>query len=308
MMWLRRGQKPEHHSFLSVVVIFYNMRREAARTLFSLSTQCQQNLTADDYEVIAIDNGSTEPLDPKFVEGFGENLRYIYFDANTPSPCAALNYGVKLARGRLVTLCIDGARILSPGVLSYSMIASRAYENPFIYTLSMHIGRKAQNYLADENYSQQDEDALMESVDWKQDGYSLFDISSMAFSSGTGYFSKLNESNCITMLRSAYQKLGGFNERFRSAGGGLANLDFFNRINQRPDWQPIMLLGEATFHQFHGGTATNVPLTEHPWEEMAKEYALITGKPYRPCRRKPVYFGNIHTKCHHLLGHSEETW
>jgi len=62
MMWLRRGQKPEHHSFLSVVVIFYNMRREAARTLFSLSTQCQQNLTADDYEVIAIDNPGAVPF------------------------------------------------------------------------------------------------------------------------------------------------------------------------------------------------------------------------------------------------------
>ena len=35
MIWQRKGQKPERPSFLSVVVIFYNMRREAARTLFS---------------------------------------------------------------------------------------------------------------------------------------------------------------------------------------------------------------------------------------------------------------------------------
>jgi hypothetical protein len=72
MIWLRKAHKPERHSFLSVIVIFYNMRREAARTLLSLSTQYQQNLTADDYEVIAIDNGSTEPLDPKLLKVLGK--------------------------------------------------------------------------------------------------------------------------------------------------------------------------------------------------------------------------------------------
>jgi hypothetical protein len=140
----------------------------------------------------------------------------------------------------------------------YSFLASRIYKNPFIYTLGMHIGHKPQPYLAEENYSQADEDLLMDSIDWKKDGYTLFDISSLALPSGKGYFSKLVESNCVTMLRSTYQKMGGFDERFKSAGGGLTNLDFFNRANMIDDINPVMLLGEATFHQFHGGTATNV--------------------------------------------------
>jgi hypothetical protein len=198
--------------------------------------------------------------------------------------------------------------MLSPGILHYSMLASKLYKDPFIYTLGMHIGEKAQNYLAGENYSQLDEDILMDSVDWKQDGYSLFNISSVALSSGNGYFSKLNESNCITMLRSTYQGMGGFDERFKSAGGGLVNLDFFNRLNRNDDMNPVMLLGEATFHQFHGGTATNVPLKDHPWKQMDEEYTLITGKPYQPHRKKPVYFGDVHSKCYHLFGHSKESW
>lgn len=286
---------------LSVVVIFHNMRREAARTLYSLSKKYQKNANGFTYEVIAIDNGSTEPLERALVKSMRGNFSYVYFDATTPSPCAALNHGVELSRGKLITLCIDGARILSPGILHYSMLAANLYKNPFIYTLGMHIGAKPQPDLAAENYSQVDEDQLIDTVDWKKDGYSLFDISSVALSSGKGYLSSLTESNCVTMRRHVYQKMGGFDEQFKGPGGGLTNLDFFNRVNQISDVQPVMLLGEATFHQFHNGTATNVPRKDHPWESMAKEYMTIRGKPFRPYRRKPIYFGNIHPRCYHLM-------
>jgi glycosyltransferase involved in cell wall biosynthesis len=286
---------------LSVIVIFFNMRREAQRTLYSLSSAYQKNIDDISYEVIAIDNGSTEPLDENFVKSFGTNFRYIYFDASVPSPCRALNYGVQIARGELITICIDGARILSPGILHHSMLASGVYKNPFIYTLGMHLGFKPQPDLVEENYSQTDEDKLISSVDWKQDGYSLFEISSVALSSGKGYFSRLTESNCVTMHRSTYQKIGGFDERFTSAGGGLTNLDFFNRINENDDINSVMLLGEATFHQFHNGTATNVPRKDHPWEKMAEEYLIIRGTSFGSHYRKPVYFGSIHPLCYRLI-------
>lgn len=293
---------------LSVILIFFNMRREAKRTLYALSQTFQKNIEGVSYEVIAIDNGSSEPIDENLVKSFGTNFRYIYFNADTPSPCAALNYGAQIAKGKWITLFIDGARIPSPGILHYSMLASRLYENPFIYTLGMHIGYKPQNYLAEENYSQKDEDVLLASVDWQKDGYVLFDISSVALSSKEGYFSKLLESNCVTISRTTFQQIGGFDEKFKSAGGGLVNLDFFNRINQVDDIKPVMLLGEATFHQFHGGTATNIPLKDHPWNKMAEEYQKIRGIPYQAYYRKPVYFGGIHSKCYHLFAHSEESW
>jgi glycosyltransferase involved in cell wall biosynthesis len=284
------------------------MRREAQRTLYSLTNEYQKNIDNLSYEVIAIDNGSSEPLDENVVKSFGTNFRYVYFKADTPSPCAALNYGAQIAKGNWITLFIDGARIPSPGILYYSMLASRLYEKPFIYTLGMHIGHKPQNFLAEENYSQKDEDALLSSIDWQHDGYLLFDISSVALSSKEGYFSKLLESNCITVSRATFQETGGFDEKFKSPGGGLVNLDFFNRINEADDIHPIMLLGEATFHQFHGGTATNIPLKDHPWDKMAQEYLGIRGKPYQPYYRKPVYFGSAHSKCYHLFTHSEESW
>lgn len=286
---------------LSVIVVFYNMRREAKRTLYSLTPAYQKNPDNLSYEVIIIDNGSTQPLDKTWVESFGKNFRYIYFDKKTPSPCEALNYGVKTARAGLITVCVDGARIFSPGILHYSMLAARIYKNPFIYTLGMHIGNKPQNYLAEEGYSQHNEDLLLASIAWEQDGYLLFDIASPAISSGNGFFSKLSESNCLTMLRSTYQKMGGFDKRFKSVGGGLANLDFFSRANMIHDINPVMLLGEATFHQFHGGISTNVSRNNHPWGKFSAEYKRIHGKPLTHYFKPPTYMGAVNPKCSRLL-------
>jgi len=133
-------------------------------------------------------------------------------------------------------------------------------------------------------------------VDWQQDGYGLFDISSVALSSGKGYLSPFTESNCVTMRRSVYQEIGGFDEKFTSPGGGITNLDFFNCANEIADIDPVLLLGEATFHQFHNGIATNAPPRDHAWESMAAEYLKIRGKPFRPYFKKPVYFGSLHPR------------
>ena len=49
---------------LSVVVVVYNIPREAPRTLFSLSADYQRHIAPEDYEVIVVDNGSNPSLDP----------------------------------------------------------------------------------------------------------------------------------------------------------------------------------------------------------------------------------------------------
>ena len=39
-------------------------------------------------------------------------------------------------------------------------------------------------------------------------------------------------------------------------GGGLVNLDFYTRASLRSDVELVQILGEGTFHQFHGGAMT----------------------------------------------------
>lgn len=289
-------------SKLSIVVAFHNMRREAVRTLYTLSAGYQRGMTTEDYEVIAVDNGSNEPLKGcTVVAAHGPNFRHMLFETTLPSPCAAINRAVAAANGENVMICIDGARMLTPGVLRYALAALGQYANPFVYTLAMHLGYKPQNELIDEGYDQRVEDALLDSVDWREDGYRLFLVSGTAYSSGRGFFSRLFESNCFALRRADYLALGGLDERFQSAGGGLVNLDFFNVAHEQPFIQPVMLLGEASFHQFHGGVATNVPRREHPWQNMAAEYARIRGKPFTSSWRQPHYYGWLSSKYHAKL-------
>lgn len=278
---------------LSIIVNFYNMQREAERTLYSLSTAYQQNIKAEDYEVLAIDNGSSTPLEADAVQAFGKNFHYHYLQTQSVSPCKALNQAARLAKGEFIICCIDGARILSPNILSLSLQATKLHPHPFIYTMSMHLGSKPQNLSIEEGYNQQVEDQLLSTVDWRTNGYQLFTISSTALSSGDGFFSKFAESNCFCLRKSDYLQLGGFDEAFTSKGGGLVNLDFFNRIHENEQFYPVLLLGEATFHQFHGGVATNVSFEAHPWESMAAEYRAIRQRNFETKYRQATYFGHL---------------
>lgn len=263
---------------LSIVVICFNMRREAARTLYTLSHQYQRNISPSDYQVIVIDNGSSSKLERAFVEGIGPNFEYHYFDTNSPSPVAAINYGANLAKSRYIGYIVDGARMITPGVIHYALQACEGTPHPFVTALAWHLGPKEQNHSMLEGYDQHTEDALLESIDWSDNGYRLFEIASQAGSSSVGFLGGLpHESSFFVLKRSDFLKLGGFDSRFRSPGGGLVNHDFLERVVNSEKFNYTVLLGEGSFHQFHGGIATNVAPEKHPMDTFQDEYRSIHG-------------------------------
>ena len=289
------------HPAVSVIVVFYDMQREAPRTLHTLSAAYQRGVTEADYEVIAIDNGSSVPLDPDWVKSFGPNFRLIRRDPS-PSPVAAINAAVRESSGSAVMICIDGARMLSPGILRWTLTAFRAFTDPVVATLSWHLGPKQQNQSMLEGYDQTVEDQLLGGIDWRGDGYRLFDVSSFAASSKPGWFLPIGESNCLTVWREAYDRLGGFDERFQTPGGGLAVLDFYRRAC---DALPlVLLLGEGTFHQFHGGVATNAPVARHPFPTFHAEYLRIRGEPYALPSASGHFLGTMPPQCLRFLDDS----
>jgi hypothetical protein len=287
---------------LSVIVVFHDMRREARRTLRTLAPSYQRNVLAGDYEILAVDNGSAAPLQPTDLDAAGDAAVVCRYEpAGAPSPCAAINRAAAAARGDYVMVCIDGARMLSPGIVRLALDALQARARPFVYTLGMHLGPRPQNESMLEGYDQSVEDTLLEGIGWEEDGYRLFGVSSLAYSSGGGFFGTLSESNCFALRRDDFLALGGMDERFESPGGGLVNLDFFNRVHALPGVVPVMLLGEATFHQFHGGVATNVPRSEHPWPRMAAEYRSIRGRDFAAEAFRPDYAGWLSPQYHAAL-------
>ena len=273
---------------LSIVVNFHKMKREAARTLHALSPAYQQGVAAEDYEVIAVENGSAE-LDPDWVEGFGPNIRYLRHETTAPSPVAGINRAAGAARGTYIATIVDGARIPTPGIVATTLRALAAHRPCFVASLAFHLGPKTQWKAVQEGYDTATEDAALDSIDWPADGYRLFEIATLAPTSKRGFLNGVpGECSWIAMPRKRSERRGGYDPGVVSPGGGLMNQDLLRRVLAMPGMTPVMLLGEATFHQVHGGAATGT-VREGRAEMVASykaEYEALRG---HPCHKVRVY-------------------
>jgi hypothetical protein len=282
---------------LSLVVIVYNIPREVLRTLRSLSASYQRDIAPGDYEVIVVDNGSDPALDPEMVANFGDNFRLIRVDPAPPSPAHAVNRGLAETRGDIVGVMIDGARIASPGLLHFALHGARLYNAAVVATLGWYLGFDYQRYAMRSGYDTVREDALLASINWPEDGYRLFEISTLDESSVEGWFSPIAESTALFLKKELWDALQGMDERFDAPGGGLVNLDMFERALALPDAQLVILLGEGTFHQLHGGIAANCRPEQQPenWQKWSGEYAQIRDRAYQvPVPGKPpAYVGTL---------------
>ena len=278
-----------HGPKVTIVIAAYNMSREIVRTIRSLSPEMQRGVDADDYELIVVDNGSEEPIDRDACARFGARLRWIDVERPTPSPGPALNLGIARAQAPLVGAMVDGARLASPGMIRHALMASRIHPRAVIATLGFHLGHEPQQQSVASGYDEEAEDALLEEIDWTEDGYRLFDVSVLAGSSRGGWFRTPAESNALFMRAPLWKELGGYDERFSLPGGGLVNLDLFARACRLPRTRLVVLLGEATFHQVHGGASTNT--ADSRWDEYHEEYVRLSGHDFEVPSVPALYLG-----------------
>jgi glycosyltransferase involved in cell wall biosynthesis len=280
---------------LSVVVVAYNMARELPRTVRSLSPDMQRGMSREDYEIIVVDNGSTRPFSRDECTRWGADVRFLEARAPSASPASAMNAGLASAEGELVGAMIDGARLASPGLLAGALLAARVHHRPVIASLGFHLGPDFQPMSTSHGYDQTAEDRLLEEAAWTTDGYRLFDISVFAGSSRGGWFSPMAESNALFLPRDLWRELEGYDERFVQPGGGLVNLDTYDRACALPDSHLVVLLGEGTFHQVHGGIATNASSSDLPvrLEAFHAEYRRIRGRAISTPTAEPLYLGRV---------------
>lgn len=267
---------------ISLVVIAYEMARELPRTLLSLSPP-YQDYDADDYEIIVIDNGSKIPPRQEYFAHLPANIRVLSCSTQSPSPVGAINEGLELACGSLIGVWIDGARMASPGLLRACTEAAALHPRPVIATLNYQLGPDLQRISSAQGYDRGVEDELLSSIAWPEDGYRLFEIATPEIRGGP--LGAMLESNAIFLPRVLWDELGGYDEAFREAGGGVANPDTLIRAVALPGTQLIRILGEGTFHQIHGGLSTS---TQERAIDMLKEgsraYLRLRGKPLVPVR------------------------
>lgn len=274
---------------LTVVVVSHRMARELPRTLRSLSPDYQRGIRSEDYEVVVVDNGSPDPPREDRFRDLRLTLRCIDAPSVSCSPVAAINLGLRQARGAVIGVFIDGARMASPGLLATALDAVRSGPRAVVGSRGRYLGPGWQSKTMLDGYCQEREDRLLDLIAWQEDGYRLFAASVFDESSVPTWYDPIAESNGLFMDRELWNELGGYDPRFASPGGGLVNLDTWQRAIGLPDATAIVLLGEATFHQFHGGTMTNATDQRCRWRRLCREYRVIRGHAYR-WPKTPLHF------------------
>jgi len=277
---------------LSVVVVSHNMERELPRTIRSLSPAMQRGIAPDDYEVIVVDNVSTTPVPMDQCRRWIPDLRIEVMATATPSPVPAVNRGLELARGDLIGVMIDGARMASPGLLASALDAASRHRLPVIGAMTYHLGPDLQTKTTSNGYDAATEDALLAESGWEENGYNLFRISTFISLRARGWFDWPAETCSLFLKAEHWRALGGYDPAFVSPGGGLANIDIWGRVCADPQADVVVLLGEATFHQVHGGVTSNVANTTDWWVPFREEYIRIRGK-FPPAPPSPAFAGRI---------------
>jgi len=278
---------------LSVVVIVYDMQRAAPRTLLSLAASYQRGIDPEDFEVIVVENGSNRPLDPDAVRALGPNFRYFYLENAAKSPAPAVNFGLREALGDVIGVLIDGARIVTPNLLQLAIRALDVHPRGVVASAGWTLGRVAQNWAVSRGFDEAQEDALLQEIQWPRDPYRLFEIATLDGSSAL--FGPIAESNTLFLRRALWDELGGMDERFDQPGGGFVNLDTLERALDLPGAELVLLLGEGSFHQIHGGVSTNsLPFQlASDLERWHAHYQNLRHQEWRLPKGPATYYGTI---------------
>lgn len=241
---------------LSIIVVVYNMPRQAMNTLYSLSVPYQKNVSVSDYEVIVVENKSRHNLREQDVLDLGDNFKYFLRDEPGVSPVPAVNFGYEQAQGKFIGLVIDGARMVTPRVIEYTLLAFRMTKEALVMVPGYHLGEQDQKFHLDSGHTEEKEIAKLQELHWQENGYRLFQFAAWSSSNQRGYFQPMQECSCIFTSRKNFEAIGKADIRFDLPGGGSINLHIYRSLGLLPHSKLFVLPGEGSFHQFHGGITT----------------------------------------------------
>ena len=287
---------------LSIIVIGYKMAKQLVNTLYTLSEDYQQNVSAKDYEVIVVENDSTDTLDATTISKLPDNFRYYLRKELGVSPVPAINFGFEQCYAPVVGLILDGARMISPGVIYHTLQSQRLDGRVITIVPGYHLGDQEQHLSSSQQYNETKENELLSSIDWRNNGYELFRVASFSGANIRGYLQPMMECNCMFAPAECFQTIGYADSQFTLKGGGSVNLHIYRSLGMLPGSRLVVLPGEGSFHQYHGGVTTSsyAGLQAELATHKKQLHSLWNGQ-FHSLRRNPTLMGEISAQAQPFL-------
>ena len=257
---------------LSIFIGYYETQKQLNRTIRSLSSGIQKEPNID-VKITILDNSREKRLKANElpVGCFEHEIK--------PTDCEKpihwhINDAVREDNSDYIGLCIDAARLCSSGVLEKATKELRNDQQSIIHVPNYQLGPCMQMYAKDYGFTEEKEDALLQSVSWPEcSAENLKSISTME--SHAGKNTPIFESNALFLSKQQWIQAGGYNKDFRRLDGGFASAEMLMRVLEKRPLLTIMA-SEGNFHQMHGGTTTkSASQTKHAIREMTREYRVI---------------------------------
>jgi glycosyltransferase involved in cell wall biosynthesis len=210
---------PQDGVMFSVIIPTYNRPQPLAQCLKALASQ---ELPRERYEVIVVDDGGSAVLEP-VIAAVSSRLNITLLRQDNAGPAAARNTGAAQARGHYLAFTDDDCAP-QPGWLS-------AFAAQFEQTPDNLLGGKTINVLTGNPFSAASQ--------------YLIDMLYQHFNEQPGS-ATFFASNNMTMPRSIFHRLGGFNTSFPlSAGEDRDFCDHWLYQGQRMTYVPMARLDHA---------------------------------------------------------------
>ncbi len=297
-----QADKSEMCPILSVLVIGYQMAIQLENTLYTLSVNYQQEVNANDYEVIVVENESDNNMPDEVVAKLPPNFHFHRRPNTSVSPVPAIEFGLTQCRGKYLGVIIDGAQMLTPKVLKYVLMACRVSEQPLIAVPGYHLGTSQQHEVTNSSELMRQQTEFLSNNDWQGDGYLLFQWACFSPGNRHGYLHPLMECNAFFCSTRAFLDIGGADYRFQYPGGGAINLHVYRKLGLMKKTRLFLLPGEGTFHQCHGGVTTDkrVDITEK-LAKFREQLQEIWGQNFHALRREPMLLGTMNEQSYPFL-------
>jgi glycosyltransferase involved in cell wall biosynthesis len=293
MSHLRRRRDSATPS-LSVIVIGYRMAGQLANTLKTLLPGYQRGIAATDYEVVLVENASDDCLPDSVIGSLPGNFKYFLREEAGNTPVPAINFAFQQCRGDYIGLIMDGARMLSPGVLETAAMARALSADALTAVPGYHLGEQEQHFNEDPATALEDERKLLAGIDWESDGYELFRVATFSGANRSGYLHPIMECNCLFASRDNYAAIGFADPQFTLHGGGSINLHMYRSLGLLPGTQLFVTPGEGSFHQYHGGVTTSAyDDREAEIERHRTQLHSLWPGGFHALRRAPTLLGRI---------------